>query len=232
MVSNSARRSMFTGCSGMTQRSAAPAIVGKRAVNPAYRPNTSITRKRSCEPADVRALVVQSFPVAQGVVAADRDQHVDPEMLEVLEDILRDVVDRLVVPGEMRGQAFFRQVTRADAGGVEKGAAGAPDRANDRLAQRLDVVAVVRLIVAHVVDESAPTMSNPDHLVAIALGTDRDGPDSRVQAGDIPAACQNRDGALPHVSPPSGPFEADESTAQSWLPYPRCASFAPCRTSS
>ena len=37
---------------------AAPAIVGSIAVKPAYRPNTSNTRKRSCEPADVRKLFV------------------------------------------------------------------------------------------------------------------------------------------------------------------------------
>ena len=46
---------MSNGYSGMTQRSAAPAIVGRSAVNPAYRPNTSMTRKRSCEPAVVRS---------------------------------------------------------------------------------------------------------------------------------------------------------------------------------
>ena len=45
----------------MTQRSAAPAIVGSSAVKPAYRPNTSITRKRSCEPADVRRRCVSSM---------------------------------------------------------------------------------------------------------------------------------------------------------------------------
>jgi hypothetical protein len=45
---------MLKRYSGMTQRFAAPAIVGKRAVNPAYRPNTSITRIRSWEPAVVR----------------------------------------------------------------------------------------------------------------------------------------------------------------------------------
>ena len=42
--------------SGMTQRLAAPAIVGTIAVKPAYRPKTSKTRKRSCEPAEVRRL--------------------------------------------------------------------------------------------------------------------------------------------------------------------------------
>jgi len=44
--------------SGMTHLLAAPAIVGSIAVNPAYRPNTSSTRNRSCDPAVVRRLFV------------------------------------------------------------------------------------------------------------------------------------------------------------------------------
>src|SRR4029077_11157467 len=51
---NSVRCSMSNLYSGMTHRFAAPAIVGSIAVNPAYRPNTSITRNRSGDPADVR----------------------------------------------------------------------------------------------------------------------------------------------------------------------------------
>ena len=47
--------------SGIKQRSAAPAIVGSNAVKPAYLPKTSITRKRSCEPADVRRRWVSSM---------------------------------------------------------------------------------------------------------------------------------------------------------------------------
>ena len=45
----------------MTQRFAAPAIVGRRAVKPAYRPKTSMTRKRSWLPADVRSACVISI---------------------------------------------------------------------------------------------------------------------------------------------------------------------------
>src|SRR5881396_3619906 len=122
-VSSSASRSTSTGCSGITQRSAAPAIVGSSDVKPAYRPNTSITRKRSCEPAEVRSRcvssmvrVTQALGVAEGVVPADRDQHVHADVLEVLEHVLGDVVDRLVVapPGQVRRQPLARQMARPD----------------------------------------------------------------------------------------------------------------------
>ncbi len=52
---------MSNWCSGMTQRFAAPAIVGRSAVNPAYRPKTSITRNRSWDPALVRSRFVISM---------------------------------------------------------------------------------------------------------------------------------------------------------------------------
>ena len=36
-------------------------MLGKSAVYPAYRPKTSMTRKRSCDPAEVRSLCVSSM---------------------------------------------------------------------------------------------------------------------------------------------------------------------------
>ena len=40
---------------------------------------------------------MQAFAVAQGVIAADRNEHVDTEVLEILEHVLRDVVDLRVI---------------------------------------------------------------------------------------------------------------------------------------
>ena len=82
---------------------------------------------------DVHTLVVQPFPVTEGVVASNRDQHVDPDVLEILEHILGDVVDLLVVAGEMLGHASAWQVTRPRPGSVEEGAAGSSGAIHFRL---------------------------------------------------------------------------------------------------
>ena len=57
-LSNSANCSILNLCSGITQRLAAPAMVGSMALNPAYLPKTSSTMNRSCEPAEVRRSLV------------------------------------------------------------------------------------------------------------------------------------------------------------------------------
>src|ERR1700680_3575157 len=56
--------------------------------------------------------VVQAFAVAERVVASDRYQYVDSDVLEVLEHVLRDVVNRFVVAGAMRTQAGPGKVAR------------------------------------------------------------------------------------------------------------------------
>ena len=64
---------------------------------------------------DIHAFVVQSLAVAERVVAADGDQHVDPDVLQVLQYVPRDVVDLVRVSAEMRRHAFTRQMARARA---------------------------------------------------------------------------------------------------------------------
>src|SRR5690348_1356896 len=65
---------------------------------------------------DVHAFVVKALAVAERVVATDRDQHVDADVLEILEHVLRNVVDLFVVSVEMRWNSRFRQMTGAGAG--------------------------------------------------------------------------------------------------------------------
>ena len=55
---SSAKLSMLNLYSGITHLLAEPAIVGNIAVKPAYLPKTSITKKRSCDPAEVLSVLV------------------------------------------------------------------------------------------------------------------------------------------------------------------------------
>jgi hypothetical protein len=57
----------------------------------------------------VYTFVMQPLPVAERVVAANGDQHVDADVLEVLQDVLRDVVDPRRVAAEVRRDPRLRQ---------------------------------------------------------------------------------------------------------------------------
>ena len=76
---------------------------------------------------DRHPLVVQAHAVGQRVVAADRDQVVDAEQLEVLEHLGREVVRRRrrSVRAGGGGTLRARHVRGPGAGGVQEGAAGA-----------------------------------------------------------------------------------------------------------
>jgi hypothetical protein len=128
----------------MRQRSAAPAIVGKSAVNRCAQPVRQLDGARDAgaeadavvgavhivvhrlrDADDVYPFVVQTLAVTERVVASDRNQNVDSDVLEVLEHVLGDVVDRLVVAGEMRRQAGLGQVARPRARSMKESAARA-----------------------------------------------------------------------------------------------------------
>ena len=66
---------------------------------------------------------MQPLPVAQRVVAADQDQYVDADMLEIPQDLLGDVVGFVFIAGEMRRHSAKWEMTGASTGGVEKCAA-------------------------------------------------------------------------------------------------------------
>jgi len=101
----------------------------------------------TCTPSSCRALAV-----AERVVASDRDQYVDSDVLEVPEHVLRDVVDWLVVAGEMRRHARAWQVAWPRSRGMEESAAGAAGAIHDGLRELLHAFGVVGAVVAVVVD--------------------------------------------------------------------------------
>ena len=82
---------------------------------------------------DIHTLVVQPFAIAERIVPADGDQNVDANMPEILEHILRDVVDLLAIPREMLWQPGVWQMTRPDARRMQEGAAGPAGAIDDRL---------------------------------------------------------------------------------------------------
>ena len=146
---------------------------------------------------DVDALGMEPVGVAEGVVAADGDEGVDAEELEVPEHGGGGVVHLVgVLLAQVLRHHRLRQVAGAGAGGVEEGPAGAPRAVDDLLAQLLDVGLVVGLPVRHQVHQSGPATPDPEHVVPLAERPDGDGADGRVEARYVTAAREDSDTAL------------------------------------
>ena len=142
---------------------------------------------------DVHAFIVQSLAVAERVVAADWNQDVDADVLEILQHILRDVVDRLVVAGEMPWHSRARQMARPGSRRVQKSAAGAAGAIHDRFRQLLHAFGVVGAVASIVIDEPRPSAPDANDAIAFAQRADRDRPDCGIETGDVAAAGEDRD---------------------------------------
>ena len=118
---------------------------------------------------DVDAFVVQPLAITQRVVAPDRNQRIDTDLLQILEHVLGDVVDLvLVCIAEMRRHAVERQVARSRARRVQERAARASRAIDDRLGQLLDVLAVVGVLLADEVHQACPAAPDADDPVSFA----------------------------------------------------------------
>src|SRR5439155_22804050 len=133
------------------------------------------------------------------VIPTDRNQDVHTDVLEVLEHVPGNVVDRLVVAGQMRRQSSARQVARPHARCVEEGAARATRAVDDGFREQLHVLAVVAVRLAQILGEPGPAGSDTDDTVSVADRANRDRSDGRIQTGDVPAAGQNGYRAFLHV---------------------------------
>src|SRR5205807_4681355 len=61
-----------------------------------------------------------------------------------------------------------------------------------------NLLAVVGAFVARVVDQSAPTVTDADDLIAVAQRANRDGADGGIETGDVAAAGEDADCAFIH----------------------------------
>src|SRR5207249_640932 len=89
-------------------------------------------------------------------------------------------------------------MTRPHARGVEERAAGAAGAIHGRFGERENLLAVVRALFPRVVDQAAPTVTNADHFVAVAEGTNRDGADGGIETGDVAAAGEDANRTFGH----------------------------------
>ncbi len=120
---------------------------------------------------DRHALLVQPVPVGEGVVSTDRDEVVDPEEVQVLQDLGRDVVDLVgVLVGQVRWDERLGQMAGPRPRAVEEGPARTSGAIDEVLRQLHDAGAVVRVGVGNQVDEPRPAAPDAEDAVALAAG--------------------------------------------------------------
>jgi len=159
---------------------------------------------------DVHSFIVQSLAVAECVVPSDWNEDIDPDLLEIPENVFRDVVDGLLISTEVRWNSRPRQMTWTGSGCVKECPTCAAGAIHDRFGQLLDVLGIVDAFIAVEVDESRPSTSYADDSVSFAKRANGDCSDCGIEAWDVAApgenpnrslvACHARKVALPVTS--------------------------------
>jgi hypothetical protein len=143
---------------------------------------------------DLESFLVEPDAVTEGIVAADRDESIDPKKIKVLEDFRGQVVALiLVLILQMRRDIFELDPGGIGAGGMQERTAGAPGPVDHFLGQDLEVVAVVGVLLTYDIHQPTPAALQANHLVAFTDGTHGYGTNSRIQARHIPATGQDAD---------------------------------------
>ncbi len=143
----------------------------------------------------------EDLRVREGVVAADGDQGVDPEAVQVLEHDGREVVDararlerREPIVRHDRRELAGPHLRGVRAARVEGRAAGPVDGPGVHAVERADVVGV-RVGARPHVGQGLPAAAEPDHLEAELGGAIDDALDDRVEAGNVAAPGEDADSA-------------------------------------
>jgi hypothetical protein len=135
---------------------------------------------------DLDALFVKPLGVTERIVSTDRYEAIDPEKLQVLENIGCDVVDLLgVIVLKMLRQNALGKMTGTRSRRMNKSPSGPARAIDDLLGQDLNAVAVVGVLVSDQVDQPGPTTPDSEYPVSFPKGTKGDRTNSRVETRDI-----------------------------------------------
>src|SRR5580700_729476 len=164
---------------------------------------------------------------AERIVAADGDEAIDTEALEIFEDDGREVVKFAVegkflqlVGGDVRWDFVAGDFARIGAGSVQPGAAAAVDGAGIFAGELTIEAGFARVGVIHV-GEAFPAFADAGDGATHSCGAVDYGFYYGIQAGDVAAACQNADVvALSHRI--VAPWDAD-TAARHLDPVRSCA---------
>src|ERR1017187_4217506 len=152
---------------------------------------------------DLEALRVKARRIAQRVVAADRDQVIEPQRLHVLQHPAGHVVDHRRHAllgdfglGELQALHHRRQglhLGRVGAGTMQVGAARAVDRARVLAIERQNVARPARRIVQIDMRQALPAAANTDDFAIDLASSVNNGLDDGIQARHVSAAGEYTD---------------------------------------
>ena len=138
---------------------------------------------------------MQAKPVREGIVAADRDQHVDPERLDHAERVGREVERPFAVDpvGEVGRHVFRLHAARVRARRMQERAPGAVDRTDDVRVERQEPVGPRGGVVGIVLEQRRPAAPQADHLVSLVDDPVDDRLDAGVEPRHVAATRQDPD---------------------------------------
>ena len=158
-----------------------------------------------------KPFAMESFPIPQGVVAADGNQNIQPQRLQIAQDagsaIQKRAVPQPLPAGVLQkaGQVFSSDLTRVGSGGVQEGASRSVDGTNDGVFQLEGTSRQRARILGIEEQQPAPPAPYSEHLVTCGFGPIDHRLDAGIQSGNVAASCQdsNAHGSGPEVKPGS-----------------------------
>ena len=145
---------------------------------------------------DLEAFLIKPHAVTQRIVPADRDQVIDPKEIQVLQDFGRQVVALFgIFVGQVRRHVFLLDPGCVRARGVQECPSRSPSLVDHVLCQDLEIVTVIRVLLAHNIHQPAPAALQADYLVAFADGPHCYGTDGWIQSRHVTAAGQDANDA-------------------------------------
>src|SRR5262249_53638791 len=143
------------------------------------------------------AFLVQAGGKRKRVVAADRNQIVNAQPIQIFDDFGGEIVLVLIVGCAQRLRyLFFFQCWRVRTRGMQKRAASACCTIDDLFCKDLKVLAVVGVFITQDADRAQPAMADTNDLIAFAQGANGARADRGIEPRHIPTAGENTDYAF------------------------------------
>src|SRR5699024_8596887 len=140
-------------------------------------------------------LLVHPQPVGQGVVATDRDEHVDAGRLDDPQDVRGEVVRTVTLdrPGQEVGNVAGPHLPGVRARAVQEGATGPVDGAHTHRVEVDQVLCHGRRVVEVGAQQTAPPPPDAGDLVPLLVDPVDHGLDAGVESRDVTAAGEDAD---------------------------------------
>src|SRR5678815_4209495 len=145
---------------------------------------------------NMQSFVVKTLAITEGIITANWNQNVHAYVLEIPENIFRDIVDRLIISVEMPRHSTKRQMTGPGSRCVEECSASAARAIYNRFGEVRDTLGVVGAMSSVIVDKSGPAATNSDDAITFAQRANGDCPDCGIETGHVAAAGQDCDRAF------------------------------------